>query len=255
MAGAAHVGDERSALPARRGDGIRAPRAGVYTPGVSGDLASKSAILSDLSEPECHAILERGLPKTLAGGSVIFRQDDPAEALYLVESGRVKLTQVGRDGGEVLVRISGPGEAFAAIAAIDGKTYPFTAATIGETRTVHWRRSELRQLFSEIPRFQANVLAVVGTHSREMLDRFRELATESVPQRLARALLRLLSGDAKDGVALEGLTQQDLAQICGTSLYTVSRTLSEWQSEGVVATARGRVAIRSLARLREAAGE
>jgi CRP-like cAMP-binding protein len=222
---------------------------------VTSGLASRSGIFSGLSDPECRAVLGRGTSRTLAGGTVLFRQDDPAEALYVVDSGRVKLTQVGKDGGEVLVRISGPGEAFAAIAAIDGKSYPFTAAAIGATRTVHWRREALRALFSEFPRFQAAVLAVVGTHSREMLDRFRELATAPVPLRLARALLRLVSPEAQDGVALEGLTQQDLAQICGTTLYTVSRTLSEWQSAGVVETARGRVAILSVARLRETAGE
>lgn len=219
------------------------------------DLASRPDVFSGLEAGERRAILQRGVARTSPGGTVLFRQDDPAQALYLVESGRVKLTQVGREGGEVLVRISGPGEAFAAIAAIDGKTYPFTATTIGETRTVCWPRGVLRDLFRDFPTFQASILAVVGTHSREMLDRFRELATESVSQRLARALLRLVSQDSRDGVALEGLTQQDLAQICGTTLYTVSRTLSEWQTAGIVETARGRVAILSVGRLRDAAGE
>jgi CRP/FNR family transcriptional regulator, nitrogen oxide reductase regulator len=222
---------------------------------VGQDAVLRSGIFAGLSEEECRAVLRRGTARTLPGGTVLFRQDDPAEAFYVVEAGRVKLGQVGRDGGEVLVRISGPGEAFAAIAAIDGKAYPFTATTVGETRTVHWPRGVLRELFRELPRFQASVLAVVGTHSREMLDRFRELATETVPQRLARALLRLVPAEARDGVALEGLTQQDLAQICGTTLYTVSRTLSEWQADGVVETARGRVAILSFARLRQLAGE
>jgi CRP-like cAMP-binding protein len=221
---------------------------------VRDDVEPPAGLLARLSESERRAILRRGTARSLAGGTVIFRQEEPAAALYVVESGRVKLSQVGADGGEVLVRISGPGEAFAAIAAIDGKTYPFTATTVGETRTVHWARPVLRDLFREFPGFQAAVLAVVGTHSREMLDRFRELATESVPQRLARALLRLVPQEARDGIVLEGLTQQDLAQICGTTLYTVSRTLSEWQGGGVVETARGRVAIRSLARLRELAG-
>lgn len=216
---------------------------------------TRAGILSTLSEGDAQSVLRRGTARTSPGGTVLFRQDDPAEALYIVESGRVKLTQIGGDGDEVLVRISGPGEAFAAIAAIDGKTYPFTATTVGETRTVHWPRRVLGDLFRDVPPFQAAVFSVVGTHSREMLDRFREMATESVPQRLARALLRLVPADARKGAVLEGLTQQDLAQICGTTLYTVSRTLSEWQSEGVVETARGRIVIVSLAGLRERAGE
>jgi CRP-like cAMP-binding protein len=222
---------------------------------VGDDLASRSSVFSGLSAGEQRAVLQAGIARTLPSATVIFRQEDPAEAFYFVLSGRVKLTQVGRDGGEVLVRISGPGEAFAAIAAIDGKTYPFTATTVGETRTVHWARAVLHGLFRDLPRFQASVLSVVGTHSREMLDRFREMATESVPQRLARALVRLVPEPAADGVVIEGLTQQELAQICGTTLYTVSRTLSEWHSAGVVETARGRVAILSFGRLKQLAGE
>jgi CRP-like cAMP-binding protein len=219
------------------------------------ELLGRSGVLAGLSEGEVLAIRKGGIARVFEAATVIFRQDDKAEAFYVVEAGRVKLSQVGPGGGEVLVRISGPGEAFAAIAAIDGKTYPFTASTVGPTRTLQWSRAVLRELFREHPLFQANVLGIVGTHSREMLDRFRELATETVAQRLARALLRLISPEAEHGAVLEGLTQHDLAQICGTTLHTVSRTLSEWQVAGVVETARGRIAILSLPGLRQIAGE
>jgi len=186
----------------------------------------------------------------------MFQQDDPAEALFLVEAGRLKLTQLTTDGRELIVRIVGPGEVFAAMAVLDGKTYPFSATAVEESQVMAWSRSLLPGLFQEHPQLQANLLQVVGAHARETMDRFRELATEPVPQRLARALLRLLPlGDecCADGVFLVGITQQQLADITATTQYTVSRVLSQWEGEGLLTTGRGKIRIRSRRRLAELA--
>jgi len=186
----------------------------------------------------------------------MFQQDDPAEALFLVEAGRLKLTQLTTDGRELIVRIVGPGEVFAAMAVLDGKTYPFSATAVEESQVMAWSRSLLPGLFQEHPQLQANLLQVVGAHARETMDRFRELATEPVPQRLARALLRLLPlGDecCADGVFLVGITQQQLADITATTQYTVSRVLSQWEGEELLTTGRGKIRIRSRRRLAELA--
>ena len=173
-----------------------------------------------------------------------------------METGRLKLTQLTAEGRQVIVRIVGPGEVFAAMAVLDGKAYPFTAEAVEEGEVLAWPRSVLSELFRQHPELQAGVLAVVGAHARETLDRFRELATEPVPQRLARALLRLVPlGDqcCADGIFLEGITQQQLADLAATTLYTVSRVLSQWESEGLVETGRGKIRIRSRQRLSELA--
>ena len=99
------------------------------------------------------------------------------------------------------------------------------------------------------------MLEIVGAHARQALDRTRELATEPVPRRLARTILRLVPSDrsAGDAAEIEGVRQQDLAEMAGTTLYTVSRILSEWETAGVVRTGRGRVRVLSLERLKEIA--
>jgi CRP-like cAMP-binding protein len=85
------------------------------------------------------------------------------------------------------------------------------------------------------------------TYIQEMQERYRELATEKVERRIARALLRLV---AQMGVKMEKgieltFTRQDLAEMSGTTLYTVSRVLSEWERQGVVEAGRERVLIRN----------
>jgi CRP/FNR family transcriptional regulator, nitrogen oxide reductase regulator len=155
----------------------------------------------------------------------------------------------------VIVRLCAAGEVFAGIAALDGKTYPFTASAAEVSRVLYWTRPTLRELFREVPRLERNVIEIVGIHARELLDRFREVVTEPVPQRLARVLVRLVppGHPETDEAVIEGVTQQDLAEMAGTTLYTVSRVLSEWESLGTVRTGRGRLSILSLRRLRDLA--
>jgi len=82
------------------------------------------------------------------------------------------------------------------------------------------------------------------------MTRARELATERVASRVARTLLRLArqSGRPVDGGILvdHPLSRQELAEMTGTTLYTVSRLLSAWEDAGLVEAGRERVTVRSV---------
>ncbi len=218
--------------------------------------SSRAALLVGLSVAESREALSRAAPRPVAADAFLFRQGEPARALYLVEAGRFRLGQVTAEGQEVVLRFAGPGEAMAAIAVLDEQAYPFSAQATEPSRVRSWDRALLRDLFRRVPAFEANVLRVVGSHTRDALDRFRELATEPVPQRLARALLRLVDKEAEaaeGGLRLDRITQRDLAGLCATTLYTVSRTLSQWQAAGLVRTRRGSVLVLSTAGLKRIA--
>jgi len=200
-----------------------------------------------MTEAQQHEVAGAARERAVAGGAVLCREGDPAEALFLTLAGRLKLAQLSATGDEVVLRFAGPGDVFGGLAVQDGKAYPFSAAAVEPTRVLSWRRADLGDLFRRLPGFQHNVLAIVGGHGREALDRARELATEPVPRRLARALQRLLPEPGSD--VIQGVTQQDLAQMAGTTLFTVSRTLAEWQRAGILETGRGRLVVRDAAAL------
>lgn len=94
-------------------------------------------------------------------------------------------------------------------------------------------------------------LAAAAACARQ--DRYRELATERVERRVARALLRLVAQIGRpeeDGVTVAApLARQDLAEMTGTTLFTVSRILSAWEGQGIVSTGRERVTLRDSALL------
>ena len=197
---------------------------------------------------EAEEVLAAGMPQVLRRSEVLFREGEPAAALYLVESGRVKLTQLTAEGREVIMRYLAPGDAFAAVALFERSTYPVTARATERTRLRAWPREILPGLVRDHPRFEANLLRIVSSHTREALSRVRELATEPVAQRLARTLLRLgqqIGRREPDGAVLvERITQQEIAEISGASRYTVSRTMADWQERGIVETGRQQFRIR-----------
>jgi CRP-like cAMP-binding protein len=93
-----------------------------------------------------------------------------------------------------------------------------------------------------------NGLRMVAQRFRDLQRRYKELATERVERRVARTLLRLTRQTGKrtaEGVLLDlPLSRQDLGELTGTTLYTVSRILSRWEQEGLIITGRERVTVR-----------
>jgi CRP-like cAMP-binding protein len=202
---------------------------------------------------EAEQVLAASSARVLRRGEVLFREGEPASALYLVESGRVKLTQTTPAGQEVILRYLAPGDAFAAVALFERSTFPVTAQVTERTRVRGWAREVLPQLVRNHPRFESNLLRIVSSHTREALSRVRELSTEPMAQRLARTLLRLgeqVGRKEEDGsLLIERITQQEVSEIAGASLFTVSRTLADWEEKGIVETGRQRYRILDADRL------
>ena len=111
-----------------------------------------------------------------------------------------------------------------------------------------WDETEMHRLMEQIPQISINALGILASRVREFQDRLRELATERVERRIAHTLLRLARQTGRkvpEGVLIDmHLTRQDLAEMTGTTLYTVSRTLSQWEAQGLVQSSRERVVIR-----------
>lgn len=210
-------------------------------------------LFSGFAPGEAEQVFAVSTTRVLRRGEVLFREGEPATALFVLEAGRVKLTQTTPAGQEVILRYLAPGDAFAAVALFERSTFPVTAQATERTRVRGWAREVLPQLVREHPRFEANLLRIVSAHTREALSRVRELATETVSQRLARTLLRLgeqVGRKEPDGsLLIERITQQEVSEIAGASLFTVSRTLADWEEQGIVETGRQRYRILDADRL------
>ncbi len=213
------------------------------------ELLARGDFFRDLAPSDLADVLAAARERRLADDATVFREGEPADRFCVVSAGRLKLTQLGADGNEVILRFVGPGEATAALAIFEGADYPLTARAVGATTVLEWGRDAVQEMLRRHPALAVNTVRLLSGRLREVQERFRELATERVAQRIARALVRLVRqvGRKVDGGVLIDLplSRQNLAELTGTTLFTVSRVLSKWEELGILESGRERVVVTS----------
>lgn len=200
-----------------------------------------------LSEKQGDEIIRRGTTRDLKAQTVLFHEGDRAKHSYLVLKGRLKLGKVHELGKEVLIRYIGPGELAAMITVLEGRDYPVTAETVGETRVVGWDRPTMLQIMAEYPQLSINMIRNSMDRLEDLQSRYLEMHAEQVEQRIARSLLRIMKQSGRrsgDEIIIDfPISRQELADYTGTTLYTVSRTLSAWEKKGWVKSKKARIII------------
>jgi len=174
-------------------------------------------------------------------------QGDPAECMFVLLEGRVKLSQVGSDGQQVLIRVITPVTLFALVAITPAEEYLVSAQAAEDCLALFWKGEELIEVVNRIPQISQNAMGIMAERLMEIQERFRQVTTQRVEQRLAHTLFRLAAQSAKkvdEGVLIDlKLTRQDLAEMSGTTLYTASRILKQWEKKGIVLAGREKVII------------
>lgn len=192
-------------------------------------------------------VIQAATRRHYASGSFVFYQEDEANTFYVLVQGKVRMTQITPEGHQVIVHFFGPGQGVGIIAVLGQFAYPLTAETIEDCVFLVWDSALMNQLMEKYPRLAINAARLLAVRFRELQDRYRELATERVERRVARTLLRLakqLGQKVEAGILINmPLSRRDLAEMTGTTLYTVSRILSKWEQDGLVKTGREQVII------------
>ncbi len=180
---------------------------------------------------------------------MLFAQGDPAIHSYVLETGRMRLVQLHPDGRTMIYRILTPGEFFGGIAALGDETYPVSAEAVEASVVLGWSRETMYRILRAHPQVALNLLRVQARRIQELQERVNELAWERVERRVARAVLRLarhVGRRIEEGVLVDvPLSREDLANLTGTTLYTTSRILSQWEQRGFVRAGRQRLVIRA----------
>ncbi|HVS04507.1 MAG TPA: Crp/Fnr family transcriptional regulator [Thermoanaerobaculia bacterium] len=222
-------------------------------------LVQASPLFRDLPEPERQQLARRTVRRRLERREILFHQGDDANAAYLLASGQLRLSKLNPDGEQVIVSFIVPGQVFAVVAGMQTTRYPVTAEAVEQSDVLVWSREVLREVMQRYPAVAFEAMRTVSARMQDLQERYRELASLPVPQRLARALLRLTrqaGRESDEGLVLEmRLGRQDLAELTGTTLYTASRTLAGWEKQGILASSRERVVIRDRGALEALASE
>ena len=197
-------------------------------------------LFASLSAPACDEIISAGQEQAYSPEQAIYYQGDPCRQVFLLLMGSAKSTQITANGGEVILRLSGPGELLGEAAVGFTGERRSTAQAMQPTRAIRWDSTVFAALVRRSPILQQNLLNIIEKHLVEMEERFKEISTSHVGGRLSREISRLVTrvGEPANGGVRLTLSQEELAQMTGTTLFTVSRLLSQWKNQGIVSTGR-----------------
>ncbi|MGD2026313.1 MAG: Crp/Fnr family transcriptional regulator [Anaerolineales bacterium] len=195
-------------------------------------------LFEKVEESQLNRILEDAHLVKFGQDEILFIQEDPADVFYVLVEGRIKLSQLTTEGDQVTLHYLSPGEAFGIIAVLREISFPVTAQAVEDCACLAWDEKKMKNWIITYPQVALNSIRILSKFILNFQDRIRELSTERVERRIARSLLRLAmhgGKQTKDGIVLGfKLTRQDIAEMSGTTLYTVSRTLSKWEDLGLV---------------------
>ena len=203
-------------------------------------------VFQNVTDDDLDQIVRNSITRSIEEGGFFFFQGDTAGYLYVLISGQVKLLQASPAGHQVNLRTIHPWQVFGALGAVrEQADYPATAQALENSSALAIQSVFLKEMMKTRPYLSAGMMTLMTNYILELQARYRELATERVERRIARALLRLTSQSGRkseEGIELS-LSRQDLAEISGTTLYTVSRVLAEWERQQLVRTGREKVMI------------
>jgi len=198
------------------------------------------------TDDELRLILDAGAIRPVEEGEYFFLQGESAEHAYVLVHGQVKLLQSNPQGQLVNLRTVYPWQLFGALGAVRPLAeYPASAQALADSTGLAIPSGFLKVMLETHPHLSMDLMQLMTSYIQEMQSRYVELATERVEQRICRAVLRLAAQSGQkgqDGIELT-LSREDLAEISGTTLYTVSRTLAAWHRRGLVEAGREYVRI------------
>ncbi len=209
-------------------------------------------VFRDASDEDLKLLAENGVLRSIEEGEFFFFQGDPATYFYVLITGTSKIAsdQPGGATGQ-FADDSTNGRCLVHLGAVrENATYPATAQALGSSTALAIESNFLKEMMRTRPHLNLNLMQLMTGYIMEMQERYRELATERVERRIALTVLRLASQigrrvNSEEMVVELPLSRQDMAEASGTTVFTVSRVLADWERRGLVETGRERVVIRN----------
>jgi CRP-like cAMP-binding protein len=215
------------------------------------------SFLAGLARVELSALWNTGRLVNITPGAAICREGEPSTSVFFVVRGSVKLSKVAVSGREVVLELRGPGDVLGEMGVIDGAPRSATAVALDPVELLTVRADRFRALLREQPAVATGLLEVLVHRLRQASARLLELGTADVMARVCTRLTELAtthgtpSGDA---IVIEaGISQQAIADWCGTSRDGVVRALKDLRTAGLVESGRGRLLVRDAEAVRNRA--
>jgi CRP/FNR family transcriptional regulator, cyclic AMP receptor protein len=204
------------------------------------ELIAGVPLFKSLSESDRESLAGSFVRHSFDRGQMIFRQGDPGGHLYLVETGRIKITTLAADGREAFVAIIGPGQVFGELSLFESQQRSADARAMEPTTAHALAHDDFRPYVAAHPEVAWELLKVLVQMVRRQDQAIQDMVFLDVGGRVARRLLDLAAqhGEAAGNGAVRidvPITQEELAQMVGASRESVNKALGSFMDRGWVA--------------------
>ena len=198
--------------------------------------AELSPLFADMPLSDCAKVVSTAWTTMFKPRQTIFFAGDPIKEILLLTEGSVKITQLGEDGGAVILRLEGPGGVIGSLGFEEWDEHCSMAQALTSCKTLSWSVATFAALSERFPLLGRNMIRIVGQRLQVLECRFQEISSVRAAPRLARELVRLLpqiGRTAHDALEIN-LSREELAQMTAITTFTVSRLLKSWERQGIV---------------------
>ena len=210
-------------------------------------ILETSELFADLPSSVCADIASAARHRDYECNQVMFLAGNPIKETLFLTDGRVKITQLGENGTEVILRLTSPGEVIGDLGLVPGCKRTSTAQALQACKVLVWGAATFDAALERFPILQRNAERVIQRRLEELESRFCEVSTELASPRLAHALIRLTDqiGHKENCHVEVNVSQEALAQMSAMTTFTVNRLLTNWESQGFLRVRREAIEIHS----------
>jgi len=198
------------------------------------DVARASLLLSNAPEDAVEKILARANLVAFKRGELIFAQDDPADAIFIVIEGWVKLYRIAPSGSEAIVGVFTKGHSFGEAVALRGATYPVYAEAVTDSTLIRIEAKHILSLLKNDPAVAISILTATFAHLHGLVAQIEQLKGQTGPQRLAEFLLDLTQASVGACTVELPYDKVLIAGRLGMKPESLSRAFSKLREQGVL---------------------
>jgi CRP/FNR family cyclic AMP-dependent transcriptional regulator len=200
-------------------------------------------LFTGLRKQELTTIDQHTVAKTFPAHTIILREKEKSDSLYIILYGKVKVYVSEKDGNEVILNIQGRGDFFGEMALLDDVPRSASVMTMEPTRVSIMTKPAFRECLAQHPDIAYALIRALTERVRALTENVRNLALLDVYGRVARTLLHLAAPAGDKLIVEQKLTHQEIANMVGASREMVSRILKDLEKKGFITVERKRITI------------
>jgi CRP/FNR family cyclic AMP-dependent transcriptional regulator len=185
-------------------------------------------LFQGLSAVELEALVSSSSSRSFPKNTVVIHENDPADSLFIIETGRVKVYCSDKNGKEFIMNTQSEGDYFGELALLDDSSRSASVRTVEKSSFCIIYKDDFTQVLQDHPNIALKLIGNLAARVRKLTADVKSLALQDVYGRVANVLMDLAE-ERGDGTLLipEKLTQQDIADRVGASREMVARILKD----------------------------